>query len=214
MFHYTYLLYGEDGRYYYGVRTSSVEPKKDKYMGSFSDKTFRPKRKRVLIVFNSREEALLEEIRIHNVKDVHRKKRYANRSRQTSTKFNFSASGEENPNYGGGHKSKEGLRRISETNRRRLLTPGKNPFAKKGCESQSYGRRWMTTPDRSAEVYLKQGEEPPEGWVPGRMKRPKRSLESRLRTSKALAGKKKSEEHKRLISEALKRRNSVSRQTS
>lgn len=205
MFHYTYLLLGHDGRFYYGVRSSKCHPKEDSYMGSYTDPTFLPKKKRVLKIFLSRQEALLEEIRIHSLRDVDKSERYANRAKQKSDKFNFSASGRDNPNYGGGHKSQEGLRKISETTRKRLLDPSRNPFARKGEDSQAYGRRWYCSPDSSEEIYLKKGQEPPEGWIPGRMKRPPRSEESRERTRRALKGKKKSEEHKRKLSESMKR---------
>lgn len=43
-----------------------------------------------------------------------------------------------------------------------------NPFRKKGKESMSHGRIWVTTPDYSQERYLKPGEEIPEGWINGR----------------------------------------------
>lgn len=85
--HYVYLLLGEDGRYYYGVRSCSCEPSEDQYMGSFSDQAFRPKRKRILSVWGSREEAIAEEIRIHSAREVAVNQRYANKAKQTSTRF-------------------------------------------------------------------------------------------------------------------------------
>jgi len=77
-----------------------------------------------------------------------------------------------------------------------------NPFRKKGKDSMSHGRKWVTTPEKDQEKYLKPGEEAPEGWIPGRMKRPPRSAESRERTSQALKGKPKSDSHKRSLREA------------
>jgi hypothetical protein len=77
-----------------------------------------------------------------------------------------------------------------------------NPFRKKGEESMSHGRKWVTTPEKDEEKYLKPGEEIPEGWILGRMKRPPRSEESRQRTSKALKGKPKSEAAKKSIRKA------------
>jgi len=50
------------------------------------------------------------------------------------------------------------------------------------------GRVWVTNSDKSEEKYLKPGEEIPDGWVKGRKKREPRSLESRMKTSKALKG--------------------------
>ena len=88
--HYTYILRGEDGRYYYGVRSCDCPPLEDSYLGSYRDKTFKPKRKRILSVWDSREAAIEEEIRIHNLKDVASNPRYANRATQTSTNFDTS----------------------------------------------------------------------------------------------------------------------------
>lgn len=85
--HYVYLLLGEDGRYYYGVRTCECDPKEDDYTGSYRDKSFKPERKRILSVWDSREAALEEEIRIHNLKEVAASPRYANKAKQTSVGF-------------------------------------------------------------------------------------------------------------------------------
>jgi hypothetical protein len=78
----------------------------------------------------------------------------------------------------------------------------KNPFRKTGEESMSHGRKWVTTPEKDREKYLKPGEEAPEGWISGRMKRPPRSAESRERTRQALKGKPKSDSHKQSLREA------------
>ena len=78
----------------------------------------------------------------------------------------------------------------------------KNPFRKTGEESMSHGRKWVTTPEKDQEKYLKPDEEAPEGWISGRMKRPPRSAESRERTRQALKGKPKSDSHKQNLREA------------
>jgi hypothetical protein len=88
--HYVYLLLGEDGRFYYGVRTCDCDPKDDVYTGSSRDSTFKPRRKRILSTWDSREAAVAEEIRIHNLKDVAANSRYANRAKQTSIGFDTS----------------------------------------------------------------------------------------------------------------------------
>jgi hypothetical protein len=101
---------------------------------------------------------------------------------------------------------KEGRLPIKESTRKKNSKSQKerkdNPFKKKGEESMSYGRRWVTTPEKDEEKYLKPGEEPPEGWVFGRMKRPSRGEESRNRTRQALKGKPKSEQHKENLKKA------------
>lgn len=88
--HYVYLLLGEDSRFYYGVRSCNCDPRDDSYMGSSRDNTFKPNRKRILSTWDSREAAVAEEIRIHNLKDVAANSRYANRAKQTSIGFDTS----------------------------------------------------------------------------------------------------------------------------
>jgi hypothetical protein len=63
------------------------------------------------------------------------------------------------------------------------------------CAS-AVGRVWVTTPDRTEEIYLKPGEEAPKGWVKGRKKFAPRTSESRSKTSRSLKGRKKTNEHK------------------
>jgi predicted GIY-YIG superfamily endonuclease len=64
------------------------------------------------------------------------------------------------------------------------------------------GRVWVTNADRTEEIYLKPGEEIPEGWMGGRRKFAPRSEESRQKTSKSLKGKPKSDEAKENIRKA------------
>lgn len=85
--HYTYITRSSDGRYYIGVRSCEGDPAQDPYMGSHTDETYVPNRKRVLTTFDSREEALSHEIYLHEVRDVARNPRYANRARATSVSF-------------------------------------------------------------------------------------------------------------------------------
>jgi hypothetical protein len=73
-------------------------------MGSSRDSTFKPNRKRILSVWDSREAAVAEEIRIHNLKDVAASSRYANRAKQTSVGFDTS----------GTTLSEDHLRKVSE----------------------------------------------------------------------------------------------------
>lgn len=68
----------------------------------------------------------------------------------------------------------------------KLIQREDNPFKRKGDESMSHGRVWITTPERDQERYLKPEEEIPQGWVRGRMKRAPRDAESRVRTSVSL----------------------------
>jgi hypothetical protein len=172
-------------------------------MGSYRDKTFNPTEKIILCEVETYEEACAMEVELHAFFEVDINPHFANIARQTSAGFNFRAEGENNPNYGGGNVTPSGRQKMKDTVLKTMEKYG-NPFAKKGEESLSHGRKWVTNEDKSDEKYLKKGEQPPVGWVPGRKKRPPRSQESRDRTSNALKGRKLSDEHKRSVSEGLK----------
>lgn len=85
--HYVYYSYEEWGRGYIGRRSSSVFPHLDPYMGSFTDKSFKPTDKIVLAIFDSVEEAIAAEVVLHNYYKVECNPHFANQSRQTSSKF-------------------------------------------------------------------------------------------------------------------------------
>jgi len=82
MYHYVYLSYELDGRMYIGSRTSIVSPEGDDYFGSYRDKTFQPTHKKVLRVFNSREEADKWEEYLHEANSVDTNPRFANQVKQ------------------------------------------------------------------------------------------------------------------------------------
>lgn len=87
-FHYTYYSYEEFGRGYIGSRTTKISPEEDKkYFGSFSDKTFKPTQKIILKIYETREQALKDEIILHEFYDVANNPHFANKAKQTSTKF-------------------------------------------------------------------------------------------------------------------------------
>lgn len=88
-YHYTYYSYEEWGRGYFGSRTCRCLPDEDvKYFGSFKDKTFRPTQKIILKSdYSTREEADADEVLLHNYFEVDINPHFANRARQTSTKF-------------------------------------------------------------------------------------------------------------------------------
>jgi hypothetical protein len=104
MYHYVYYSYEEWGRGYIGVRSCECLPEEDcSYFGSFYDKTFAPKNKIILAVFETREEAIQAEITLHAFYQVHINPHFANKARQTSTKFTgtggFDKCVERNPNF-------------------------------------------------------------------------------------------------------------------
>lgn len=88
MHHYVYYSYEEWGRGYIGVRSCRCLPEEDcKYFGSYTDKSFAPVNKIILCEFATREEALRAEVVLHEFYQVHKNPHFANKSRQTSTKF-------------------------------------------------------------------------------------------------------------------------------
>lgn len=91
VWHYVYYSYEEWGRGYIGKRSSKVPPCQDPYMGSFSDKTFKPTEKIVLAEFGSAEKALAAEIALHHFYEVDTNPHFANKARQTSDKFYYVA---------------------------------------------------------------------------------------------------------------------------
>ena len=105
--HYVYSSYEEWGREYIGVRSCNCLPEEDtKYFGSFKDKTFKPTGKTILFVCETRIEATEIEIELHNFFDVAVNPQFANKAKQTSTKFDTTGV----PN------SKEIKKKISEAN--------------------------------------------------------------------------------------------------
>lgn len=88
MYHYVYYSYEEWGRGYIGVRSCKCLPEEDHaYFGSYYDKTFSPTEKIIIDKFESREQALQAEIDLHSFYQVHKNTHFANKARQTSTKF-------------------------------------------------------------------------------------------------------------------------------
>ena len=123
---YTYYSYEEWGRGYIGSRECKCLPSKDvEYFGSFSDKTFKPTQKIIIQTYSSKEEAVADEVKLHNFYEVHINLHFANRSKQTSAKFYFDStgiirsvqtrekiSGKNNPMFGKTH-SEEARQKIS-----------------------------------------------------------------------------------------------------
>ena len=85
--HYIYYSYEEFGRGYIGCRTCSCLPEEDNYLGSYKDKTFNPTNKIILETFDNRTEALEAEVLLHQFYNVDTNPHFANKAKQTSTKF-------------------------------------------------------------------------------------------------------------------------------
>lgn len=85
--HYVYYSYEEGGRGYIGKRSSSVPPDQDPYLGSFTDKTFKPTKKVVIALFDSAEDAIRSEIALHRLFRVDKSEHFANKVIQPSPEF-------------------------------------------------------------------------------------------------------------------------------
>ena len=88
-YYYTYYSYEEWGRGYVGSRKCYCSPEEDiKYLGSSSDKTFKPTQKIILKDdYVTREEAYDDEIILQQYYKVVENPHFSNRAYQTSTKF-------------------------------------------------------------------------------------------------------------------------------
>ena len=100
--HYVYKSFEEKGREYIGVRSCNCLPEEDiKYFGSFKDKSFKPTKKTILFVCETREEVLEIEVELHNFFDVAVNPQFANMAKQTSTRFDRTGfTGEKHPLFG------------------------------------------------------------------------------------------------------------------
>jgi len=88
-YHYVYYSYEEWGRGYIGSRSCNCLPTNDVlYLGSFKDKSFKPTKKIILDLFETRQEALRAEILLHEFYNVGINSHFANKAKLTSTGFN------------------------------------------------------------------------------------------------------------------------------
>lgn len=92
MHHYTYKIMYSNSKYYIGCRSCECLPEEDtQYVGSSK---YTPndlvESKEILGVFDTREEAIKHEIKLHEEFDVGKNESYYNKSKQTSTKFDTS----------------------------------------------------------------------------------------------------------------------------
>jgi hypothetical protein len=107
-YYYTYYSYEEWGRGYIGSRKCLCSPEEDvKYFGSYRDKTFHPTQKIILGIYKTREEALTAEVILHEFYDVANNSNFANKAKQSSTKFWLPKEQKIENGKKGGKKSKE-----------------------------------------------------------------------------------------------------------
>jgi hypothetical protein len=121
MFHTVYLSFEEtpNGRGYIG-KHSSVDPY-DSYYGSYKDTSFNPSGKIILEYAKTEEGALQAEVRWQKIFEVAEKPEFANRSYQTSSKFNYDLTGFKfsEESRGRMRKSHTGVKDTEETKRKK-----------------------------------------------------------------------------------------------
>ena len=172
--HIVYLSYESSpgGRNYIGKH--STDNLYDGYLGSFKDSSFHPDSRTILGVFNTPEAAVQSEIQWQRVFEVVPNTEFANKSYQTSKKFD--TTGVQAPNKGK-PRTKEERQAISEGTRKALEEKG---FDNKGEKNPMFGRK---------------GEDHPCFGKPC-------SLETRKKISDARKGKPLTKEHRLKLSEA------------
>jgi hypothetical protein len=130
--HYTYYSYEEWGIGYFGSRSCECLPEEDlHYFGSFADKNFTPTQKIILKDdYETRADAIKDEVILHDYYDVAANPHFANRSKQTSTRFTTSGmkmTEEQRKKIGdrfrGKKLSKEHIQKVSAANTGRKHTP-------------------------------------------------------------------------------------------
>lgn len=195
MYHYVYYSYEEWGRGYIGVRSCKCNPEEDiKYFGSFKDKTFNPKEKIIISVFDSRRLALFAEIKLHDFFDVSINPCFANKSKQLSTGFCTA----------GTVLSKEHCKKIGDGNRGKFVseeTRKKISRLHKGKTLSEVHRKKVSEARRNKPL-SKEHRKKLSDALRGRV----HSEETREKIRKAHKGKPKSKEHKEKCKNANQRR--------
>lgn len=124
MNHYTYKITNvKTNKSYIGVRTSKELPFEDigiKYFSSSTDKDFISEQKNypenfiyeVINTFDNRTDALMDEVRLHDIYDVCKNPQFYNLSKQTSNGMDFT----------GGNHSEESKLKIGEASKKRGIS--------------------------------------------------------------------------------------------
>lgn len=125
--HYTYILTDDSSKMYIGKHSCNKkcthktnQPICD-YMGSYKDKSYKPVTKQILDIYDSKQEALLGEVYLHDIFNVDVSELYANQAKQRTDKFSF-----------GGKHSKKSKTKMSQS---QLKHYKENPERKEACKS-------------------------------------------------------------------------------
>jgi hypothetical protein len=195
MYFYVYYSYEPWGRGYIGRRQCKCDPSSDNnYFGSFRDKTFSPSCKIILEVFPTLEKAIEAEIVLHDFFQVDINPEFANKAKQTSTRFSYAQSGSEAILFGktgelhpcwGRSRTKEEKDRISRSKKgkkRPDIVGDKNPlrnpeivkkisgpnaifYGVTGEDHPSGGTRWWVNRENKC---VRSKESPGTEWILGR----------------------------------------------
>jgi hypothetical protein len=158
-FHYVYYSYEEWGRGYIGKRSCACLPEDDtKYMGSFSDKTFKPSCKIILDVFATSEEALAAEALLHDAYNVSSRPLFANKAKQTSRWFNTEGVPKSEEHKEKIRQSNLGRKRTAESRKRMSLSKMGNTYnlgVKRGPSPMKGVARGKMTTEQRVSVFLR-----------------------------------------------------------
>lgn len=179
MYHFLYDSFEESpgGRDYIGAH--STEDLYDGYLGSFSDKSFKPTGRIIISFYPDRETLLKAEQNFQKLLNVVEDPQYANRAYQTSSGFNTQGAkfpgkntgrtwseeakegrkGEGNPMFGKSHEGSLGSTRTSETKqkmREKKLGENNPMYGRSGELSPTYGRVKSETEIESRREKMKQ----------------------------------------------------------
>lgn len=133
MNHYTYKIEFENGMKYIGVRSCKCPIPKDSYYGSskvIPAELYATCTKTILNTFNTRIEALQDEIKLHEELDVAVNSNYYNQVKQTSEKFNQQGTTKETHEHIA--RMAEKLKERSKTTHAYLETSGKKSASLRG----------------------------------------------------------------------------------
>ena len=158
-FHYVYYSYEEWGRGYIGKRSCKCLPEEDvNYMGSFTDKTFKPNRKIILSTFATSADALTAEALLHDAYNVSSNPLFANKAKQTSRWFNTEGVPKTKQHREKIRQSNSGRKRTAETCQRMSLAKMGNTYnlgVKRGPSPMKGVARGKMTTEQRISVFLR-----------------------------------------------------------
>lgn len=203
-YHYTYYSYEEWGMGYFGSRSCDCLPEEDiDYFGSFTHENFHPTYKIILKSdYLTRADAMRDEVILHNYYDVAANPHFANRAKQTSTRFTQAGVSPSEETRKKLSRAGKGKKRSEET-KQRMSKAFSGKYVSE--ETKEKVRQANLGKKLSPETIKKREETRRKNYENG----PKRVLseETKRKISKTLTGRKVgpfSEEHKRKLSEANK----------